>query len=47
MADFLDPDEDAGLLATLISLERYVDGTERDEATTAMLRRRQGGGPDD
>jgi hypothetical protein len=32
MADFLDPDEDADLLASLVSLERYRDRGSRDAA---------------
>lgn len=38
MADFLDPDEDADLLASLISLERYED---RDALAAAIQRMRE------
>jgi hypothetical protein len=40
MADFLDPDDDAGLLASLVSLERYTDRSAHDAAADAMRRRR-------
>ena len=38
MADFLDPDEDADLLASLVSLERYED---RDAFSSAIERLRE------
>lgn len=40
LADFLDPDEDADLLASLVSLDRYADRAARDAAVDAMRRRR-------
>lgn len=40
MADFLDPDEDADLLAALVTLERYVSAPSRDSAADPMRRRR-------
>jgi hypothetical protein len=36
MAAFLDPEEDAGLLASLVSLERHTDRAARDAAADAM-----------
>lgn len=39
MADFLDPDEDADLLASLVSLERYDDRAARDSAADRTRRR--------
>ena len=38
MADFLDPDEDADILASLVSLERYED---RDAFAAAIARMRE------
>jgi hypothetical protein len=39
MADFLDPDEDAGLLSSVITPERYRDRSSRDAAADALRRR--------
>lgn len=39
MADLLDPDEDAGLLASLVVLERYDGRATRDDALARMHRR--------
>lgn len=38
MADFLDPDEDADLLASLVALERYAD---HETFATALRRMRE------
>lgn len=40
MADFLDPEQDADMLATLISLERYTSRAARDASVAQMLQRR-------
>jgi hypothetical protein len=40
MTDFLDPDDDAGLLASLVSLERYTDRVAHDAAADTMRQRR-------
>lgn len=39
MADFLELDEDAALLALLVSLKRYRDRATRDAAVDAMRQR--------
>ena len=41
MADFLDPDEDADLLASLVSLERYEDREAFAAATQRMREARR------
>jgi hypothetical protein len=40
MADFLDPDTDADLLASLVALKRYTDRVSRDAAADAVRRQR-------